>query len=64
MSTILLQGDPQQTRNVELMLFQCWGSALNHGPTLMLYWLNVSFLLGHDIIIIIHDISCFSQQTT
>ena len=46
------------------MLFYCWGSALSLGPTLMLYWLNVSCLLGHDIINIIHDISWGGFQQT
>ena len=36
----------QQTRDIELMLGQCWTSVVDVGPTLPQHWLNVSCLLG------------------
>ena len=46
------------------MLFYCWASVADNGPTLKQHWLNVSCLLGHNIKIIKHDIFWgFSLQT-
>ena len=39
---------PQQTRDVQPMLVQCWTSVEDDGPTLYQHWLNVSCLLGRD----------------
>ena len=36
----------QQTRDIHPMLFQCWASVGDGGPTLKQYWVNVSCLLG------------------
>ena len=47
---MLLICDSQQTRYVEPMLFYCWASVADNGPTLKRHWLNVSCLLGHNII--------------
>ena len=31
----------QQTRGIEPMLFQCWSTVYDGGPTLKQHWLNV-----------------------
>ena len=36
---------PQQTRVIQPMLFQCWASGEDDGPTLKQLWVNVSYLL-------------------
>ena len=36
----------QQTRDIELMLFQCWPAVYDIGPTLNQHLFNVSCLLG------------------
>ena len=62
---ILLIGDSQQTRYVESMLFYCWASVADNGPTLKQHWLKVLCLFGHNINIITHDIFFFfSKQDT
>ena len=33
---------PQQTRGIHSMLFQCWPSGFDAGPTLKQHWVNVS----------------------
>ena len=37
---------PQQTRNIALVLFQCWASVADDGPTLIQHMVNVPSLLG------------------
>ena len=36
----------QQTRDVDPMLFQCWASVEDDGPTLKQHWVKVPCLLG------------------
>ena len=36
----------QQTRGLDLMLFQCWTSAVGGGPTMKQHWVISSCLLG------------------
>ena len=36
----------QQTRGLDLMLFQCWTSAVGGGPTMKQFWVISSCLLG------------------
>ena len=36
----------QQTRNIDPMLFKCWPTLFDVGPTLKQHWLNVLCLLG------------------
>ena len=36
----------QQTRDVKPMLFQCWPTVFDVGPTIKQHWFNVSRLLG------------------
>ena len=36
----------QQTRRLDLMLFQCWSSAVGGGPILKQHWVKSSRLLG------------------
>ena len=36
----------QQTRGFHPMLFQCWASVVDGGPTLKQHWVNASCLLG------------------
>ena len=38
----------QQTRDIEPLLFQCWSTVYDAGPTLNQQWLNASCLLGVD----------------
>ena len=37
---------PQQTRDVDTMLAQCWAVVVDGGPILGQYWVNVTCLLG------------------
>ena len=46
---MLLICDSQQTRYVEPMLFYCWASVADNGPTLKRHWLK----LGHNIITVL-----------
>ena len=39
----------QQTRGIHQMLFQCWASVEDGGPTLKQHWMNVSCLPGMDV---------------
>ena len=39
----------QQTRDIHLMLFQCWHTVFDSGPTLKQHWVNVPCLLGSDL---------------
>ena len=39
----------QQTRDVELMLVECWASVEDYGPTFNQYWFNVSCL--RDVVV-------------
>ena len=36
---------PQQTRDAKPVLFECWATVADGGPTLKQHWLNVSCLL-------------------
>ena len=36
----------QQTRGIHTMLFQCWSTVFDAGPTLKQHWVNVPRLLG------------------
>ena len=38
----------KQTRGIHSMLFQCWASVEDAGPTLKRHWVNASCLLGCD----------------
>ena len=38
----------QQTRGIHPMLFQCWASVEDGGPTLKQHWVNAPCLLGRD----------------
>ena len=37
---------PKQTQDVESMVFQCWATVCDAGPTLKYHWFNVLYLLG------------------
>ena len=39
-------GSTQLTRGIRPMLFQCWASVEDGGPTLKQHWANASCLLG------------------
>ena len=39
----------QQTRDFDPMLFQCWPTVYDAGPTLNKHWANVSCLLGYHM---------------
>ena len=49
----------QQTRNIHPLLFQCWASVEDGGPTLKQHWVNAPSLLGK--ITVIHH--CNSVET-
>ena len=49
-----IHSSPQQTREVEPMLGQCWASVLDDEPTLTQHWFNVSCLLGQKLMICEH----------
>ena len=38
----------QQARDIDPVLFQCWASVADAGPTLKQHWVNVSCLLGSE----------------
>ena len=39
----------QQIRDFDPMLYQCWASVVNGGPTLLQHWVDVPCLLKLDI---------------
>ena len=43
---VFAQTATQQTRGIRPMLFQCWASVEDVGPTLKQHWVNASCLLG------------------
>ena len=48
----------QQTRDIEPLLVQCWSTVYDAGPTLNQQWLNVSCLLGWQVIFpVIHTVT-------
>ena len=40
----------QPLRDVQPMLFQCWSTVFNAGPTLNRHWLNILCLMGRDLL--------------
>ena len=40
------QQSGQQTRDIQPMLYQCWSTVYDAGPTLVHHWVDVSCLLG------------------
>ena len=48
----------QQTRNIQPMLLQCWPIVFDADPTLYRHWLNVSCLLGCDLLQILGQVKC------
>ena len=40
------QRNPEQARDIEPMLDQCWASVVDGGQTLIQYWVDVFCLLG------------------
>ena len=42
----LFQSPTQQTRGIHPMLFQCWPTVFDAGPTLKQHWVNAPCLLG------------------
>ena len=45
----------QQTRDVDPMLFYCWASVVDGGPALKQHWVNVSYLLGRQMLFFVVD---------
>ena len=56
----------QQTRYVETMMFQCWASVEDVGPTLKHHCFNVACLLGSELCVDLHQhslhVSCLMGQ--
>ena len=56
----------QQTRYLQPMLFYCWASVRDAGPTIKRHWLNISCLLGEGVLTsrCSSAILCFSDPST
>ena len=50
----------QQTRDIHPMLFQCWPSVEDDGPTLKQHWVNAPCLLG--LLSYVFISSCWKQR--
>ena len=53
----------QQTRGIHLMLFQCWPTVFDAGPTLKQHWVKALCLLGDVIYLSCPTVTCFQSPS-